>query len=225
MQGHAWRQQAVVERVGRRPDRVVDEGAATLQVSADDGLGDVPRHAERVVTEAAHDRRDEPLSRALDEEVVVALEAVDLDRFDTGEPDVEPGPEHALVRDDEVVVQLRAQHHHLVEARSAVDVHRRVDVVLDRVLALAGDGLRLALRRDAEAAHQRERADDECVVAGVAFQAQLGLVAVDGDLVVAGSAIHGQRERGAAAQPPTRRLDREELVARPHAGRRRGDPR
>jgi len=40
--------------------------------------------------------------------VVVALEAVDLDRLDVLVADVQPGAEHALVGDDEVVVELGA---------------------------------------------------------------------------------------------------------------------
>ena len=66
-----------------------------------------------------------------------------------------------------------------------------------------------------QTAAQRERAHDEEVVVVVALQAQLGLVGVDDELVVAGAAGRDERRVRARAQPAARRRDeRRERVVR-----------
>ena len=56
------------------------------------------------------------------EEPVVARAAVDDERLDVDEVDVEAGAEDAVRGDDEVVVELGADHDDGVEAVAAVDV-------------------------------------------------------------------------------------------------------
>ena len=145
---------------------------------------------------------------AEDVEGVVALEAVDLERFlGVGQFYRQPGAEDAGVGHHEGVVLLGAERHHPVEAGAAVDVDRGVDVVLDEVIAVA------AVDLDLGAVAEREGADDEGVVAGLAFRAQVGLVGIDLEEVVAGAAIDDGRIADAARQVAEGRLDRVELVA------------
>jgi hypothetical protein len=92
-----------------------------------------------------------------DIEGIVALEAVDLQHLDVLVADREPGAVDGGVRDDNVVGELGAEHHHLVEATAAVDRDRRIDVVLD--LVLAGAGTDLGFRSGREAADQRRQCD------------------------------------------------------------------
>ena len=125
------------------------------------------------------------------------FQAVDLDDLDVVVADVRPAAEDPVPGDDEVVRELGAEDHDLVEAGAAVDRDRGVDVVLDLVVPLARLDLGLLLGRGSAGGQRRghpvgqldrafgvrlgqgERADDELVVPGVAFQPQLGLVAVD----------------------------------------------
>ena len=124
---------------------------------------------------------------------VVALQRVDDELLDPGVGDEQAGAEDALVGDDEVVAELGADDDERVEAVAAVDAHRRVDGVGDEVRALAAVDVRerrlRIVRVDAD-----EGADEERVVVLLAEQEQLGLVAVDGEAVVAGAAE--QRRRG-----------------------------
>ena len=187
---------------------MVDDRALAFQLLGRDDVGHVARDVEDVVAEAADDAGRDAERRALDREVVVALEAVDLEHLDVAVGDVDAGAEHALVGDDEAVGELGAEHQHLVEARAAVDRDRRIDVVLDQVVAGAAvqefGGCRRAAAGGLDDRHavgvgldravgvglgQREGADDEQVVAVVALQAQRGLVAVDLEHVVAGAAL------------------------------------
>ena len=279
---------------------MVDAAADALELAGDDVLDDVAGDVDRVGAQAADDAVGDAEGRGLDEELVVALEAVDLDDLDRGVADVEPGAEDALGGDHEVVGELGAEHDELVEAGAAVDRDRRVDVVGDLVLAAAGadverpgggeaeadDRARDAvgverdrvvrasrrLRRVASAAlqtpspllslrsvravsrsvaerarvvgvgagdrveragdvgdvavgvavrvrvadgRQGEGPDDEQVVVVVALEPQLGLVGVDGELVVAGAAGGDQRGADARAQPAAGgRDERRERVVR-----------
>ena len=104
-----------------------------------------------------------------------------------------------------------------VEAVAAVDVHRRVDRVLDLVgagaAAQVGQRAVVFLRPG-----ERERLDDERVVAVVAVQVQHGEVVEDDEVVVADPAVDRHRERDAVAQPALRRVDRGEDVLDGDAG-------
>ena len=216
VQVDSGRKQPVVHRVGSGGAHlVVDDAAPAFEVLADDrAVGHVAGDVKGIVAQAADNGGDDVAVGAQDGEVVVALQAVDFDRLDVLVADVQPGAEHALVGDHEVVGELGADDDHLVEAGAAVEIDRRVDVVLDGVGAFAADRLGGVLGRDSGAAHQRKRADDEVVVAVVAFEPQLGLVAVDGELVVTRAAVGGKGERCAAAQEPGGRRHGKELVAR-----------
>ena len=219
-------QQAVVGRVGGGHG-VVNHTAAAFEVQADDGFGHVAGHVEGVGALAADDGGDHAGTGAADEEVVVAFEAVDVDGLHIVVTHVQAGAVDGLVGDDEVVAVLGADHDHLVEAGAAVQVHRGVDVVHHGVGALAADGLVQGLGgKLVVVTHQGEGTHDEDVVAVIALQPGLGLVAVDGELVVAGAAVGREREAGAAAQETGRGRYGAEVVARGHrAGRRHGNPR
>src|SRR5262249_35021004 len=119
-------------------DAVVDGPADALELAGDDVLGDVTGHVDDVATLAADDPGGDAERRADHEELVVALQAVDLDHLDVVVADVDPAAEDALLGDDEVVGELGAEYDHLVEAAAAVDRDRRVDVVLHLVVAAAG---------------------------------------------------------------------------------------
>ena len=75
---------------------------ATLKVSLPRPPIEARRHAER---------------RAEDEELVVALQAIDLDHLDVVVADVDAGAEDAVLGDDDVVGELGAEDDDLVEAR------------------------------------------------------------------------------------------------------------
>ena len=164
-----------------------------------DAVGDQPAVPEQVV---ADDRR----GRAVDEERVAPSPPVDLGRSgrrpmprmkNRSSPsaaststistrtndDVQPGPEHAVLGDDEVVVELGADDDDRVEPVAAVDVDRGVDRVLDQVgagvAADVGPLAQVLLRPD-----QGERPDQEAVVPVVAVQDQRRQVVVDDELVV-----------------------------------------
>ena len=92
-----------------------------------------------------------PNGGRLDEELVVALEPVDLDDLDRGVAHVDARAEDAAAVIDDVVGELGAEHDHLVEAGTAVDRDRGVDVVLDLVLAAAGADVERPTGREAEA--------------------------------------------------------------------------
>ena len=209
--------QAVVADVSDRRDLVVDDRALAFQLLCGDEVGHVAGDVEQVVAQAAHDARGHAERRALDREMVVALEPVDFEHLDVGVAHVDTAAVHALVGDDEVVAELGAQHQHLVEAGTAVDRDRRIQAVLDEVVA--GAAFERARRRSRAAAladghavgigldravgvglGERERAHDERVVAVVAFEAQRGLVAVNLEHVVAAAACGHQRCTGAAAE-------------------------
>ena len=103
--------------------------------------------------EAADDPVGHPVGGRLDEELVVAFQAVHLHHFDGGVLDVQAGAEDALVRDGEVVRELGAQDDQLVEAGAAVHVDGGVDVVLDLVLAAAGPDVQRPGGGEAQADH------------------------------------------------------------------------
>ena len=223
IQAHARGQHTVIGQVAGG-DRMVDHTAAAFEVQADDGRRDITGHVEGIAALAADDGGDHTRTGALDEEVVIALEAVDIQRFHVVVAHVQAGAEHAFIGDDEVVAELGANDHDLVKTGPAVEVDRGVDVVEHRVCALTTYRLGGSLGRQSGAAHQRKGTDYEHVVAVIALQPGLGLVAVDGELVIASAAVAGEREAHAAAQEAGGGLDRVEGVARSHcAGCRHGD--
>ena len=202
---------------------MVDVAVQALELLDDDVLGDVAGDVDGVAAEAADDAVGDAEGRRLDEERVVALEAVDLDDLDVRVADVDARAEDAGGGDDDVVGELGAEHDDLVEAGAAVERDRGVDVVGDLVVAGAGADVERPRGREADGGpcdavgvehdgaveHLRERegAHDEDVVAVVALEAQLGLVGVDDELVVARAALRDQRRARAGAQPAAGRGD------------------
>ena len=123
-----------------------------------------------------------------------------------------------LVADVVVVVVLAEAGPPLaVVARVLGGVADAVVVRVDRVQARVGVGLEVDVVEVAVAVAvgarvadggERERADDEEVVVVVALEPELGLVRVDGELVVAGAAGRDERRVDARAQPAARGRDR-----------------
>ncbi len=199
---------------------VDDETAVALEVVAHHRWR-VAGHVEGVAAEPAEDLGDELLARALDEEPVVALGAVDAQQLDVDEVDVEAGAEHAVLGDHEVVAELGADHDDRVEPVTAVDVHRRVHRVLYEVrTSSAGDvgALALGLLR----AGQGEGADLEGVLTEAAIQLQHRLVVEGHEPVVARAAVDGHRLADAVGQEAPGRLDVGEDVVRQGDTRRIG---
>ena len=185
---------------------MIDDRRVALGVARDDLAADVAGHVEGVAAEAADQRGDDARRRGEHVEGVVALQAVDLDRLDVGEADRQAGAEDAVARHHEGVGELGAERDDLIEAGAAIDVERRVDVVLDPVVAGAGIELDLVLGCGGEGAH------DEDVVAVLALETQVRLVRVDLEGVVAETAVDHRRDRDAAGQVAAegqlRRLER-----------------
>ena len=94
---------------------------------------------DRVVARAALDVRLEARARAEDVDVVVPAGAVDLDRLDAGEGEDPAGARDVVVGDDEDVADRRADDDDRVDARAAVDEHRRVLEVVVAVRARAAE--------------------------------------------------------------------------------------
>ena len=127
--------------------QVVDRAARALDVAHRDVGRDVAGDVDRVAAEPADDAVGDAEQRRLHEELVIALEAVDLDGLDRRVADVDAGAVDRGGRDDDVVGELRAEHDDLVVARAAVDRDGRVHRVLDLVLAAA---VRMSSGRAAE---------------------------------------------------------------------------
>ena len=198
---------------------MIDDPTAPFEIEADDFLGHVASHIKGVAALAADDGGDDTRPRTLDKEMVVAFEAVNVERLHVVVAHAQAGAENRLVGDDEVVTELGSDDHHLVEAGAAVEIDRRVDVVEHGVGALAANGLGRAFGGQAVLAYQRKGADNEHVVAVVAFEPGLGLVAVHGELVIAGAAVARQGKAHAAAQETGGGLDGAEGVAHGHRAR------
>src|SRR5262249_14326868 len=160
-----------IDRVAGRVDaghEVADQAAMALQRVRDHAIrGRRSVDVESVAAQTADDGGGEVRACALHEEAIVALGAVDLERFDVDEVHEQAGAEYAVSRYDEVVVELGADDDDVVEAVAAVDIDRRIDGVLDevgaRAAAYVGARALVVLR-----AGQGEGLDDEGVVAGVA---------------------------------------------------------
>ena len=235
--------EAVVCRIGRG-EPVADRARRALDLAGDHAAGHVARDIDDVTAEAADDACGHPGCGGEDVEDVVALEAVDLEDLDRAVVDGEAGAIDTGGRHDDVVCEFGAEDDDLVDARAAVDGDRGVDVVLHLVVAGSGadvvgggrgeeagaqQGHRDRVGRvapDDVAGHrsggaavarglgERERPDDEEVVAVLALEPQGRLVGVDGELVVTGAATGGQRLAGAGAEPAAGRRDRAEDVVR-----------
>ena len=196
----------VVGGTGSAGRAMIDDRAHAVEARADDISGDIAADDEAVAAEAADHRGNHVVARAEDEELVVALQAVDLRGFlHPVQMDVQAGAEDAVRRDDERVAFLGADRHYRVEAETAVDADRGVDVVLELVVVAAA-------QRD-DVGFGDEGADHEIVVAGLAFHPQHGLVAVDVEGVVAFAAERGQRVADAAAQPAAGDQRQRDVVA------------
>ena len=107
-----------------------------------------------------------------------------------------PAPKMPFAGDDEAVVERRAQHHDLVEARAAVDADRRIDRVIDGVGAGAAVDLGFALHRQVE---RHEGAHDELVVVRLAFEPEGSLVVIDVEGVFTAAAEYRGRMGDAVA--------------------------
>ena len=129
--------QAVVERVVG-DHQVVGRAADAFELARHDVGGHVAGDVDAVRTQAANHAVGHAEGGGLDEELVIAFEAIDLDHFDRGVAHVQAGAEDALFGDRDVIGELCRQHHQLVEAGAAIDRDRRVDVVLHLVFPAAG---------------------------------------------------------------------------------------
>src|SRR5262249_60698868 len=83
----------------------------------------------------AEDRGGEVGARPLHEEAFVALGAVDLQRLDIDKTHELAGPEHAVRRNHEIVLELGTNDDDGVEAAAAVNIDRRVPRILDQRIA------------------------------------------------------------------------------------------
>ena len=196
----AAHEQAQIGRI-ERIDRVADDPHLAFGALRHHRHDDVAADIDRIAAETADDCGDDVLVGRQHVERVIALEAVDFERFGAGDADRETRAVDAVLGDDEHVVELGAEHHDLVEARAAVDVDGRIDVVLDHVV------IGTAIDLDVDPLGQGEGADDEDVVAVLALEAKVGMVRVDNEIVVAFTAIHHRRQRDAVGEVAKRRLD------------------
>ncbi len=104
--------QAVVEHVAVRPlgdDPVVDRAADALELASDDVVDHVAGDVDRVRPEPADHAVGDAERRRQDEELVVALQAVDLDDLDRRVAHVQPCAVDRLGRDGDVVGELGAR--------------------------------------------------------------------------------------------------------------------
>ena len=109
-----------------------------------------------------------------------------------------------MFRHDENVASFGPQDNDGVEAQSAVDADRRVDVVLEAVVVVAAIGDDVVVGN--------ERSDHKRVVARLTLHAQHGLVAVNGEGVVTLAAGGGQRIADASAEPSARDLEQCDFI-------------
>ena len=139
------RSQPVVTGVAGRRDQVVHRAGDTFEFADDDVLDDVACHVDGVAAQAADDSVGDTVCGGLHEELIVALKPVNLDEFHRGEPQVDAGAADRVCGDHDVVGELGAEDHHLVDSGTTVDGNGGVDVVLDLVGPAAGtDVQRLA---------------------------------------------------------------------------------
>ena len=193
--------------------RLDDQTAVALQVVTDDGdfLAVAAADVEGVTANSADDLQGHAFAGALDEEPVVTFQRIDDDPLKTRVGNEQAGAVDALVVDDEVVAELGADHRQCVKAVAALDPDRSVDRERDEVCALATVDVgvrRLGIVRiDLD-----EGAYGEGVVVLVTEQEQLGLVAVDGEVVVADTAEQGRALADAVAEEAARDLSGLEVV-------------
>ena len=120
-------------------------------------------------------------------DLVVAAGAVDLDRLDARERDDAAGAGDVGVGDDEDVADRRADDDDRVDARAAVDEHRRVLEVVVAVVAGAAEEAREVgdlIRVVGVLLEDEERLEQEAVVAAAAVEVQHAAVVVDLEVVV-----------------------------------------
>ena len=148
---------AHVHAVGGQPviagvagtDVVVDDAAGALDVTRDHIAGDVAGHVDGVAAQAADDAGRHAWLRRQHVDRVVALERVDLEDLDVGVGDRQARAVDRRTGNDDVVGELGAEDDDLVETVAAVDRDRRVDVVLDLVIAAASADIGLRCGREA----------------------------------------------------------------------------
>ena len=176
-------------REQRRAVRIVP--AVDVERALDPGeAGHRIAHVGRVAPEAAVDPGVDRGRGGEDDEVVVALDAVDRDPLDVDDRDEQARAGDAVGGDREGIVELGADHEHGVEAVAAVDRERRVLHVLDEI------GARARVQRG-EVVDRGEGADHERVVARVAVGRERSAVVEDRERVAALAAV----ERGREADP------------------------
>src|SRR5687767_11446431 len=116
---------------------MIDGPAHAFELAGDYVLGHVTGHVDGVGSEST----DHPVSDTElggdHEEFVVAFETVDLDYFDVVVANVEACAEDAFDADHDVIGELGAKDHDLVETGTAIDGNRGIDVVSDLVFAAA----------------------------------------------------------------------------------------
>ena len=204
------RQQAVIVEIAACR-AMGDSARSRAQLGADYAPRDIASNEELIAAQPADQRGDHILACAEDKECVVAFETVDFDRlFDAVDTDIQPGAEHAVFRDHEIIIGFRADHSDRIKACAAIDAERRVDVVVDRIIAGAGVQQQIV--------GGDEGADDEIVVAVLAFHAQLRLVGEDCDDVAAAAAENDHAFGDAVGDEAAGDVGAADLVALPHAG-------
>ncbi len=153
----------------------------------DDARRHIAAHDEGVAARPAVKRGHHPCLCAEHVEGVVAFHAVDCERLDAGEGDIDASAVDAVLGNDEHVVRRGADDYERVESGTPLDGDRGVEIVFDRV------GPRPALHADVRARRDQEGADYERVVAAAAVHVEVGLVGIDLEGVRAGAAVeHGR---------------------------------
>ena len=205
---------ALVFRVGTG-HRVDDQTAMALQVVTDNRhfLAVASAHVEGVAALTADDLQRHTGAGVLDEEAVIALQRINRHLLQTGVGDVQTGTINALVIDHEVVTEFGADDSQGVKAVATVDTHRGVDGIGNKVSALAtvDVGVRCLgiVRVDLD-----EGTDGEGVVVLIAIQEQLGLVAVDREVVVTRTAVQHRALADAIGQEAGGDLCRYKIIFR-----------
>ncbi len=133
---------------------MVDSTAQAFQLAGDDVFCDVPDHVDRVGAQSTNHSIGDAEGGRDDEELVVALEAVDLHHLYRAVTDVEPSAEDALLGNGYVVGELCGENDQLIEASTTLNRDRCVDVVLHLVLAAAGSNVKRSCGGEAEADHR-----------------------------------------------------------------------
>ena len=166
---------------------------------------------EGIAAQAAEQFGEHCTLGGLQEEAVVPLTPVNPQAFDVYEAHVQTCAKHALVRDDKIITEFRADHNQRIIAVTAIDVEGRIHGIPHRVCTGTASQIRpLALRLGR--ADQGKGAYFEKIIAAFAIKLQGGKVVIDNKGIVPDAAIHSHRETDPVRQPAARRLDRQEEI-------------